>query len=48
MLEITFEDIKAFSKEYHANPINKIIENIAGKDLAPSGLSRGSHTPQPC
>ncbi len=27
MLEITFEDIKAFSKEYHANPINKIIEN---------------------
>ena len=27
MVEITLEDIKAFSKEYNANPTNKIIEN---------------------
>lgn len=27
MLELTLEDIKAFSKEYNANPTNKIIEN---------------------
>lgn len=27
MVEITLEDIKTFSKEYNANPTNKIIEN---------------------
>ena len=27
MLELTLEDIKTFSKEYNANPTNKIIEN---------------------
>ena len=26
-MDITLKDIKAFSKEYHASPINKIIEN---------------------
>ena len=27
MVEITLEDVKAFSKEYNDNPINKVIEN---------------------
>ena len=32
MVEITLEDIKAFSKEYNANPTNKIIENAITTD----------------